>query len=82
MKKYSVPAVIDVWINVNADNEEQARDIAESMTFNLVDKNTENKKYEISFGDIAEDVGEAIDIEEEEKSLPKPQSIKDVFIND
>ena len=47
-----------------------------------MDKNTENKKYEISFGDIAEDVGEAIDIEEEEKSLPKPQSIKDVFIND
>ena len=82
MKKYSVPAVIDVWINVNADNEEQARDIAESMTFNLVDKNTENKKYEISFCDYAEAVGEAIDIEEEEKSLPKPQSIKDVFIND
>ena len=82
MKKYSVPAVIDVWINVNAEDEEQARDIAESMTFNLVDKNTENKKYEISFCDYAEAVGKAIDIEEEEKSLPKPQSIKDVFIND
>ena len=51
-------------------------------TFNLVDKNTENKKYEISFCDYAEAVGKAIDIEEEEKSLPKPQSIKDVFIND
>ena len=82
MKKYSVPASIDVWIDVNAEDEEQARDIAKSITFDLVDKNTENKKYEISFGDIAEDVGEAIDIEEEEKSLPKPQSIKDVFIND
>lgn len=59
MKKYSVPASIDVWIDVNAEDEEQARDIAKSITFDLVDKNTENKKYEISFGDIAEDVGEA-----------------------
>lgn len=82
MKKWCVPASIDLWVWVNADDEEQARDIVKSITFDLVDKNTENKKYESRFGDCAEDVCEAIDIEEEEKTLPKPQSIKDVFIND
>ena len=39
MRNEKIQCTSSNWcgINVNADNEEQARDIAENMTFNLVD---------------------------------------------